>query len=250
MLYLIGTGLYYLNDLPLRAVDELRECDEILLERYTNLNDISFLERLEKEIGKKIEVVGREIMESNIILDKASKEKLAVLIPGDPLAATTHFSLIQECKAKNIQIQVIHSSSIFSAVGETGLSLYKFGGTTSIPIYSEHFHPESFFNIIEKNIKCGYHSLVLLEVRNREEFVSPAKAVEILKKIENKKEIKIIDWKNVIVISRIGSIDQRMININDIDLNSLEPPCSLVIPGELSENEKEALKLLWHSTDD
>ena len=72
-----------------------------------------------------------------------------------PLAATTHFSLIAECKNKDIKTEIIHSSSIFSAVGETGLSLYKFGGTTSIPIYDEHFHPESFFEVIEENIKCG-----------------------------------------------------------------------------------------------
>ncbi|MCL4362325.1 MAG: diphthine synthase [Candidatus Parvarchaeota archaeon] len=244
MLYLIGTGLYYLNDLPLRAIDELKKCDEILLERYTNLNDITFLENLEKEIGKKIAIVGRETMESNLIIDKAMTEKIAVLVPGDPLAATTHFSLIQECKARNIQIQIIHSSSIFSALGETGLSLYKFGGTTSIPIYSEHFHPESFFEVIEKNIKCNYHSLVLLEVKNNEEFVSPERAVEILKEIENKRGIKIIDWENVIAISKMGSIDQKIININNKDLNSLKPPSSLVIPGELNENEKDALKLL------
>ncbi len=244
MLYLIGTGLYYLNDLPLRAIDELKKCDEVLLERYTNLNDITFLENLEKEIGKKIEIVGRETMESNLIVDKAINEKIAVLVPGDPLAATTHFSLIQECKARNIKIQIIHSSSIFSAVGETGLSLYKFGGTTSIPIYSEHFHPESFFEIIEKNIKCNYHSLVLLEVKNNEEFVSPKKAVGILKDIENKRGLKIIDWENVIAISKMGSVNQRIVNINDNDVNGLEPPCSLVIPGELNENEKDALKFL------
>ncbi len=244
MLYLIGTGLYYLNDLPLRAIDELKRCDEILLERYTNLNDISFLENLEKEIGKKIEIIGREVMESDSILDKAMSEKIAVLVPGDPLAATTHFSLIQECKARNIQTKIIHASSIFSSIGETGLSLYKFGGTTSIPIYSEHFHPESFFEIIERNIKCNYHSLVLLEVRNNKEFVSPEKAIEILKGIENKKGVKIIDWKNVIAISKMGSVDQRIINVNGEDLKSLEPPCSLIIPGELNENEKDALKLL------
>lgn len=244
MLYLIGTGLYYLNDLPLRAINEMKECDEVLLERYTNLNDISFLKELEKDIGKKIEVVGREVMESDIILEKAAKEKLAVLIPGDPFAATTHFSLIQECKKRGITTRIFHSSSIFTAAGETGLSLYKFGGTTSIPIYSEHFHPESFFDVIEKNIECGYHSLVLLEVKNKEEFVEPYKAIEILKEIERKKEIKIINWENVIAISKIGSDSQRIVKANNTEIKNLEPPCSLIITGKLNENEKEALKTI------
>ncbi len=244
MLYLIGTGLYYLNDLPLRAINELKECDEILLERYTNLNDISFLEELEKKVGKKIEVIRREVMESDAILKKASKEKLAVLIPGDPLAATTHFSLIQECKNLEIKIKILHSSSIFTAVGETGLSMYKFGGTTSIPIYSENFHPESFFEIIQKNIECGYHSLVLLEVKNKEEFVEPYKAIQILKEIERKKDLKIVDWENVIAISKIGSDCQKIVKASNIEIKNLEPPCSLIIPSKLNENEKEALGVI------
>ena len=244
MLYLIGTGLYYLNDLPLRAINELKECDEILLERYTNLNDISFLEELEKKVGKKIEVIRREVMESDAILKKASKEKLAVLIPGDPLAATTHFSLIQECKNLEIKIKILHSSSIFTAVGETGLSMYKFGGTTSIPIYSENFHPESFFEIIQKNIECGYHSLVLLDVKNKEEFVEPYKAIQILKEIERKKDLKIVDWENVIAISKIGSDCQKIVKASNIEIKNLEPPCSLIIPGKLNENEKEALGVI------
>ncbi|MCL4396772.1 diphthine synthase [Candidatus Parvarchaeota archaeon] len=244
MLYLIGTGLYYLNDLPLRAIDELKDCDEILLERYTNLNDIEFLEKLEKDIGKKIEIVGREVVESDSILEKATKEKLAVLIPGDPLAATTHFSLIQECKNRGITTKILHSSSIFSAVGEIGLSLYKFGGTTSIPLYSEHFHPESFFEVIEKNIECGYHSLVLLEVRSKDEFVEPYKAVEILKEIERKKGMKIIEWENVIAISKMGSDSQKIVKVGNAEVKTLKPPCSLIIPSKLNENEKEALKLI------
>ena len=244
MLYLIGTGLYYLNDLPLRAINEIKGCDEVLLERYTNLNDITFIDKLEKDIGKKIEVIGREVMESNTILEKASKENLAVLIPGDPLAATTHFSLIQECKNRGIKTKVIHSSSIFTAVGETGLSLYKFGGTTSIPIYSEYFHPESFFEVIEKNIKCGYHSLVLLEVKNKEEFVEPYKAIEIIKEIERKRSMKVIDWENVIAISKMGSDSQKIVKAGNTQIKNLEPPCSLIIPGKLNENEKEALKII------
>lgn len=244
MLYLIGTGLYYLNDLPLRALEKLKNCDEVFLERYTNLNDISFLEQLENQIGKKIDIIERETVESELIIEKASKNKVALLIPGDPLAATTHFSLIAECNNKDIKTEIIHSSSIFSAVGETGLSLYKFGGTTSIPIYDEHFHPESFFEVIEENIKCGYHSLVLLEVRNKEKFVSALDAIQILKNIENKKGIQIVDWNNVIVISKLGSSDQKIYKSGNEEIKNLNPPLSLIVPGKLNENEKEALKFI------
>jgi diphthamide biosynthesis methyltransferase len=105
MLYLIGTGLYYLNDLPLRAIDVISSCSEVFIERYTNLNDITFIEKLKKITGKNIEVIGREEVESSLITDKAVDKDIALLIPGDPLAATTHFSLVEECYQKNIAVK-------------------------------------------------------------------------------------------------------------------------------------------------
>ncbi len=243
MLYLIGTGLYYLNDLPFRAIEIIKQCDAIFLERYTNLNDISFFEKLEEISGRKIEILEREKIESDFIIEISAKENIALLVPGDPLAATTHFSLLYECREKRIPFRVLHASSIFSAVGETGLSIYKFGGTTSIPIFTENFHPESFFETIEKNIKCGYHTLVLLEVRDENNFVSPYDAEDILKKIEHKKDKNIIDWKNVLVLSRLGS-ESQIIKKLDNEQYTIKPPCALVIPGNLSKNEIEAIDIL------
>ena len=248
MLHLIGTGLYYLNDLPLRAVEVLKGSDEIFLERYTNLNDISFIETLEGLVNKKIKIIGREIVESRFLSEKSAEKDVVLLIPGDPLAATTHFSLIDECKERDIKVEIIHSSSIFSAVGETGLSLYKFGGTTSIPIYSQNFHPESFFDVIEKNESCGYHTLVLLEVRNDEEFVSPQEAMTIIKKIEEKKRKNIINWKDVIALSKLGSESQKIVTINYAGFALLKPPCALVIPGEINQNEREAIDAIKNSS--
>ena len=146
MLYIIGTGLYYLTDIPLRAIDKLKECEEVYLERYTNLNDISLLPDIEKMIGKEIVLVGREELESDFIPKRAKMKDVALLVPGDPLSATTHVSLIKECKTLSIKYEMIHASSIFTAVAETGLSLYKFGSTCSIPIYSQNFKPDSFFD--------------------------------------------------------------------------------------------------------
>ncbi len=248
MLHLIGTGLYYLNDLPLRAVEVLKGSDEIFLERYTNLNDISFIETLEGLVNKKIKIIGREIVESRFLSEKSAEKDVVLLIPGDPLAATTHFSLIDECKERDIKVEIIHYSSIFSAVGETGLSLYKFGGTTSIPIYSQNFHPESFFDVIEKNEGCGYHTLVLLEVRNDEEFVSPHEAVAIIKKIEEKKGKNIIEWENVMALSKLGSESQKIVTMDYTGFALLKPPCALVIPGEINQNEREAIDAIKNSS--
>ncbi len=240
--------MYYLNDLPLRAIDVISSCSEVFIERYTNLNDITFIEKLKKITGKNIEVIGREEVESSLITDKAVDKDIALLIPGDPLAATTHFSLVEECYQKNIAVKIIHASSIFSAVGETGLSIYKFGGTTSIPIYTENFHPESFFDTIEKNINCDYHTLVLLEVRDEKNFVKPIEAMKILKTIEEKNNKNIIKWDSVIVLSQLGSDSQTIKIINEKDINNIKPPCAVIIPGKLNQNELEAIEFIRKSS--
>src|SRR3989442_6306601 len=54
------------------------------------------LNNLEKEIGKKIEVLSRGHLENEggkKLLRAATKERVAFLVPGDPLIATTHISL-------------------------------------------------------------------------------------------------------------------------------------------------------------
>lgn len=241
MLYLIGTGLFYLNDLPLRAIDVLKSADAVFLERYTNVTDVSYLSELEKNIGRKIEIIGRQKTEDEYLVKLASESKVCLLIPGDPLAATTHMSLLVSCKSKGIKTGVIHASSIFSAVAETGLSLYKFGTTVSIPIYEENFAPESFFDGIEENMRIGLHTLILLEARSEEVFLGVKDAVEILKRIENKKGKKIIDWSKVLYVSRLGS-ENCKIGFAESAPNGLKPPISLVVPGKLNKIEEDTIK--------
>ncbi len=61
------------------------------------------------------------------------REEVGVLIGGDCLSATTHVSLLLEATEQGVETRIIHGSSIFSAVAETGLSLYKFGRTVTMP---------------------------------------------------------------------------------------------------------------------
>jgi diphthine synthase len=243
MLYLIGTGLYYLTDLPFRALKELKKCKEVYLEHYTNLNDISTIKDIEKIINKKIKILDREDAESEFLLEKARTEKVALLVPGDPLSATTHISLIIDCKQKRIDYKIVHASSIFTAVAESGLSLYKFGAACSIPIYTESFKPDSFFDIIEKNLSVGLHTLVLLEVKGQNEFVGVKSAVELIKKIEREKKLGIIDWKSVIGISKLGSEKQSLFLVDSQKIKEAPPLC-IIIPGELNKVEKENMDSL------
>jgi len=98
-------------------------------------------------------------------LSKAEKSKIALLVYGDSLSATTHIQLILECKKREIPYKIFHNASIMTTIAETGLSLYKFGKTTSMPNWKEHTNkPTSFMNYIKDNQSISAHSLVLTDI--------------------------------------------------------------------------------------
>src|SRR2546425_9061966 len=89
------------------------------------------LKNLEKEIGKKIEVLSRGQLENEggkKLLRAATKERVAFLVPGDPVIATTHISLRLSAVKLGVESRVVHPPSIVSAAsGATGVQRYKFG---------------------------------------------------------------------------------------------------------------------------
>lgn len=66
---------------------------------------------------------------SDLILQHAKDEDVALLVVGDPMAATTHHDIITRAEDKGISVRVIHNASIMNAVAACGLQLYTFGQT-------------------------------------------------------------------------------------------------------------------------
>ena len=63
MLSLIGMGLWTIGDLPLRAAWELRKCDEVYAEQYTNAMQEGILSQLQSKLGKaQIKVLGLSLI--------------------------------------------------------------------------------------------------------------------------------------------------------------------------------------------
>lgn len=65
-------------------------------------------------------------MQSDDILANADVENVALLVAGDPFAATTHTDLILRARKKNIPTSIIHNASIFNAVACCGLQVCSF----------------------------------------------------------------------------------------------------------------------------
>ena len=81
-----------------KHLDEaIKNSKEIYLESYT-VEFPYILKNLEKSVGRKIIPLEREKTESEFIVQKAKKENIVLLVYGCPLFATTHISLVQDCK--------------------------------------------------------------------------------------------------------------------------------------------------------
>src|SRR3989344_5208271 len=214
-LFLIGLGLEE-GDISLKAVEAIKKCDKLYLESYTSVGiSIDYLKKL---FNKKIETKPREFFENNSqeIIKEAKRENVALLIQGDCLSATTHISIIQEASENNIETEIIHGASIFTAVNETGLSLYSFGKTASIPFE------------IKTNLENGMHSLILLDLNPLEnKFLSAKKGLNYLIKHGLKESTK------AVICFKLGT-KERKIKFGKIkDLLSINlkdyPQCIIII---------------------
>jgi diphthine synthase len=237
-LHLIGTGMTQ-NSLPADALAILKTSDKIYLENYT-VNFPYPKEELEKNYNIKIQELSRQQVENESILKEAKTKNIALLVCGDSLSATTHMQLILEAKKQNIPYKVYHNASILTTIAETGLSLYKFGKTTSMPNWTEHTNkPTSFINYIKQNLSIDAHSLILtdigLEIKN---------AIEQLMESSEKENLKLPE--KIIAISHAGMPKQKIFYDipQDLQNKNIPMPFCLIIPSNLHFLEEEALKNL------
>ena len=83
--------------------------------------------------------------------------------------ATTHTDIIIRARSLKIPVQVVHNASIMNAIGACGLQLYNFGQTVSLVFFTETWKPDSFYDRIKENVDLGMHTLVLLDIKVKEQ---------------------------------------------------------------------------------
>ncbi|MFC2162633.1 diphthine synthase [Candidatus Altiarchaeota archaeon] len=247
MLYLVGLGLHDDGDLSLKGLDALKCSDRVYLEGYTSKfgGDLSRLEGLS---GKKIVILDRKSVEEDAaFIDEAVDSTISLLVLGDPLSATTHSDILLQCHRKGVEVRVIHSSSIFSGIGEVGLQLYKYGRTTTLAYPEGDYFPTSPYDVIRDNLSQGMHTLVLLDVKADEDrYMSVAEACGLLLRMGKEKGEAIIGEDTRIVgASRLGG--DRVIAYGKLSQVMEKefggPPHIVIIPGKLHFAEEDVLKL-------
>jgi diphthine synthase len=243
MLYLVGLGIWDEGDITLKGIEACKKASRVYAELYTSAWG-GDLKKLEKVIGKKIRVLERRDMEerSGKLVREARKSDVAILVPGDPLSATTHSALMDEAMREKVRVEVIHSSSVFTAVAETGLSLYNFGKTVTVVAPGKKYKPDSFYGIVKENKGKGMHTLVLLDIR-----MSVQEGLAVLMDIERRKKEKVFHHQGkILVASSIGSGKKRIMygKVTELSEEDFPPPAVIIVPGRLNVFEKEFLEKL------
>ncbi|MFO7794156.1 MAG: diphthine synthase [Candidatus Nanohaloarchaea archaeon] len=222
MLYIIGLGLDN-DEITQKGLEALEKVDQAYAEFYTNTANID-LDSLPGEI----EVLEREQVEQeDKILETAEEKDIAFLVSGDPLTATTHYDIKHRAEEKGLEVQVVHAPSIFTSIAETGLNVYKFGRTVTLPREGE---PESIRKYVEKNDSVGLHSLVLLDI--------DYDASEAAEKLLNLG----LDDREALVVERANH-DNMNITLTSLKKASESSfgatPHSIILTGEKSFKEEE-----------
>lgn len=250
-LYIVGAGLS-LDLITLRGVKVLRGCDVVFMDSYTSILSNSDVENV---IGRRIYKLRRvdleERFEEVLFNPVLQGLNVALLVPGNPLDATTHISLIVEAHRRNITFEIIPAPGIVpNAISMSGLMIYKIGKIATLT-YPKHGSLSEYpYEVIRDNDLRNLHTILLLELDLENNVVMNIRdAVDILFKLEEVRGEKVISrGRKAVAISGLGGSNQR------ICFNSLEElrklpkhrgPHTLVVTSpKLHFMEEEALKAL------
>jgi|TARA_B100002003_G_C13946537_1_gene459100 diphthine synthase len=247
----IGIGLNDEKDISLKGLEIVKKADFVYLENYTakiNCN-ISYLEKL---YGKKVILADRKLVEidaENTILKQAKTKEVAFLIVGDVFSATTHIDLYLRAKKLQIKTKIVHNASVLTAISVTGLQLYNFGKTASIPFLNDNI--ETPYDVLAINQKNNLHTLFLLDIKeNSNDSLPMHDAIRYLLKVEMKRNEKIFTDNTLCIgCTKLGSLDQIIRAGKTKELLQYMfkggMHCLIVPAKKLHFMEEEALKLYF-----
>jgi diphthine methyl ester synthase len=234
MLNIIGLGLNE-TSITKEALEAIKKSKKTYLESYTVEFPYS-LKQLEKTIKNKIIPLGRNQVESDQLINEAKKQNISLLVYGSPLFATTHISILDECRKRKIKTKIFYNASVFDAIAETGLQLYKFGKISSMPKWQESFKPTSFLDFVKENQSIQAHSLILIDIG-----MSFKEALEQFIQATKEKNIKL---NKILVCSQLGTKNAKTIYSTTIKLKTktIKPPFCFMVLAKMHFLEEDVVK--------
>ena len=249
-LWLIGLGPGDLQQMTVAALEAARDADHRFLEGYTALLPPEELLGLEAVIGP-WELRMRSAVEvPDDLLSLAQTSKVALLVVGDPLQATTHVDLELRCSDLGIPCHVLHGISITTIVtGAVGLQSYRFGRQCTFAYPYGEYLPTSPLEVILANRERDLHTLALLDLdptgmgEDEQSPMSPEVAIDVLRKMASVLEIDVEDW-TIVLCSDMGTENARIsvgppAEISDVKSGRIH---CLIVPAKLHDVEAAALQ--------
>ncbi len=185
MLILIGMGLWDERDISCKGLEFARRADEVYVEFYTSKLMGTNLDKIRDFIGREIGELSRSDLEENCkwIIEKARDRDVAILVPGDPMIATTHSALRLEAEKSGVEVKIIHSASIINAIcGLTGLHNYRFGKSATVSYPYAGKVSKTPINVIKQNLSIDAHTVLFLDLHPKPMTIG--EAIDILEKAE------------------------------------------------------------------
>lgn len=206
MLTFVGLGLWNAKDVSVKGFEAVREADEVYVEFYTS-KLVSSIDEMEEFFGRKIIELKRSDLEENsrLLIERAKDRNVVLLVPGDPMIATTHSALRLDAERSGVRTRIIHGASIISAVcGLTGLHNYRFGKSATVSWHKS----ETPVKVVNANRSIDAHTLLFLDLHP--EPMTVKQAVEQLISVDD-------SMKDVyaVGIARAGS-DDAVIKCNKL----------------------------------
>jgi diphthine synthase len=273
-LYLIGIGPGGIAGMTREAISVAKSADIRRYEAYTALWEEGAIAELEEEIGEIVRVMRPEIEEPDGLFRLATTSKVAILVVGDPLQATTHVDLQLRAIEAGVACHIVHGISITGIVtGAVGLSNYRFGRQTTLTYPYGGWVATSPLEVIALNRSQGLHTLVLLDLDptgagvGEQKPMQPLDAAEAFRTMASKLEAEVkhmpldstlerlkaesareicedIELLPVVLCTDMGTPDQRVLSCSVSTLGDAQEGrlhC-LIIPANTSEIENEALQ--------
>ncbi|MCH2643484.1 MAG: diphthine synthase [Candidatus Thalassarchaeum sp.] len=262
-LWLIGIGPGDLGHMTERARSVARGCKKRYLEGYTAVLPTEQEALLESVVGPWERMMRPSVESPEALLDESRNDSVALLVVGDPMQATTHIDLEARCMEEGIGFEVIPGMSATSlAVSLSGLQSYKFGRQVTLPYPYGDYLATSPLEMILRNLEGGLHTLVLLDLDptgmglDLPTPMSPSQAISTLGEMEEKwleerdgldstgvkkNALAVNEWEGVL-LSDVGTKGQRVFSGSLKEISKVQGGRvhSLIIPSEMSDNEREA----------
>ncbi|NPA23936.1 MAG: diphthine synthase [Crenarchaeota archaeon] len=252
-LYIVGAGVYP-DYISLRGVEILRKVARAFCELYTSPISLETLLKVLRnyveDIDGKIEIISRREIEDEscrrIIEELKKGNDVALLVPGDPMFATTHSAIRIIVRKSGFNCEIVHGVSILNAaVSLLGLSPYRFGPVATVVYPRMGVLPERAYDVVLHNLRNNLHTLLLLDIRDDGGFMTAEEALNILSELEHRRrEGLFVNDRVIIVLERVGFPDQKVHVATFEEARERRygaPPHSIVVPSRLSPVEQDLL---------